>query len=157
MPRPIPIRSLPGVKRDGTRLEGGAYIDANWCRWQRGLPRKMGGFYSTVRDLPERVYGMNSFAANASHYFVLGSATQLQQRIINGMGSVIGASDRTPAGLLPDPSNIWTFDYIFDVHENDTVVVAHAAPNMDLSSTTDTDIFYGVVTDSGILVTSGQD
>ena len=41
---PLPIKCLPGIKRDGTQLEGNFYIDGKWMRFQRGLPRKMGGY-----------------------------------------------------------------------------------------------------------------
>ena len=39
----VQIRSLPGIKRDGTRFDGEFYPDGQWVRFQRGLPRKMGG------------------------------------------------------------------------------------------------------------------
>ena len=39
----VQIRSGPGIKRDGTKFEGDSYVDGQWVRWQRGLPRKMGG------------------------------------------------------------------------------------------------------------------
>lgn len=151
------LRSLPGVKRDGTRFEGDYYVDALWCRFQRGLPRKMGGYRSIAQDLPERVYGLSSFSADERQYVHLGSANQLNQRVFNNLGVLVSSHDRTPAGLVPSSSNIWQFDQIFDVDVDDTVLVAHAAQNMDLANQTDADIFYGVVTDSGILLTSGQD
>ena len=34
------LRSDPGIKRDGTKLEGNNYVDGQWVRFQRGLPRK---------------------------------------------------------------------------------------------------------------------
>lgn len=155
--RIIKVRSVAGIKRDGTRLDGDNYVDGQWCRFQRGLPRKIGGYQSVVQDLPELVYGLSSFNSDGSAYVHLGSESQMQQRVLNGMGALTGSNDRTPAGLVADPANVWSTDFIFDVNEQDTVLVAHAAPNMDISSTQDADIFYGVVTDAGVLVTSGQD
>lgn len=153
---PIRLRSRPGVKRDGTRLEGDHYIDAQWCRWQRGLVRKMGGYTSVVRDLPERVYGMHSFSANGLNYLHFGSSSQLQQRILNSMGSAVGSNDRTPPALVSDPDNVWTMDVFFDVNLGN-LLVAHAAPNMTLSSQTDRAIFSGGVIAAGTLATSSQD
>ena len=151
------IRSLPGIKRDGTRLEGDHYIDGQWCRFQRGLPRKMGGYLSISQNLPEKVYGIHSFSANARQYIHLGSESELNQRVVNNSGAVTGENDRTPAGLVASANNIWQFDALFEVNAGGTVLVAHAAPNMDIDQTTDFDIFSGLITDSAILTTSGQD
>lgn len=153
---PVKIRSLPGVKRDGTRLEGDRYIDAQWCRFQRGLPRKMGGYLGVSPNLSQRVYGLHSFSANGQQYVHLGSESQLQQRIVNNLGVVTGSNDRTPAGLVASANNIWSMDVFFDVNLGN-LLIAHAAPNMDISSTTNTDIFQGGVTAAGALAVSGQD
>ena len=40
----IPLASAPGIQRDGTFLASTAHTDGQWCRWQRGLPRKIGGY-----------------------------------------------------------------------------------------------------------------
>ena len=37
----VQIKSLPGIKRDGTKFEGDQYVDGQWVRFQRGLPRKI--------------------------------------------------------------------------------------------------------------------
>lgn len=154
---PMKLRSLPGVKRDGTRLEGNHYIDAQWCRWQRGLPRKMGGYRSVSQNLPELVYGMSSFSANANQYVHLGSAEQLVQRVISALGVQIDAHDRTPAGLVPSAQNIWQMDQIYDTNAGTTVLVAHAAPNMDISSQATRGVFFGDVTGPAILTPTGMD
>jgi len=33
-----------GIKRDGTKFESREYTDGVWCRFQRGMPVKMGGY-----------------------------------------------------------------------------------------------------------------
>lgn len=153
----VKIRSKPGVKRDGTRLDGDYYIDAQWNRFQRGLARKMGGYVSRVRNLPQLVYGLHSFSANGNQYFHFGSESQLQQRILNSMGVQIGENDRTPAGLVSDVANIWQMDAIFDTPTDATVLVAHAAPNMDISSQTNGKAFFGDITGAAILTDTTQD
>jgi hypothetical protein len=45
------IMSLPGIKRDGTVLDGDNYSDGQWCRFQRGRPKKMGGFVRVSNQL----------------------------------------------------------------------------------------------------------
>ena len=41
---PVNVKSDPGIKRDGTKFEGNFYVDGQWVRFQRGLPRKIGGY-----------------------------------------------------------------------------------------------------------------
>ena len=31
----------PGIKRDGTTFESREYSDGVWCRFQRGVPKKL--------------------------------------------------------------------------------------------------------------------
>jgi hypothetical protein len=38
------LRVDPGIKRDGTNFETREYTDGVWCRFQRAIPKKMGGY-----------------------------------------------------------------------------------------------------------------
>ena len=49
----IVLKSLAGIKRDGTRYDGDFYIDGQWVRFQRGLPRKILGYRSINKYLTE--------------------------------------------------------------------------------------------------------
>ena len=79
----VQIMSKPGIKRDGTKFEGDQYVDGQWVRFQRGLPRKIGGYrsinkflrglprlasapYTTPATTPCRSAGFNP-AAHAAH------------------------------------------------------------------------------------------
>lgn len=147
------LKSTPGVQRDGTRLASNYYIDSRWCRFQRGLPRKMGGYQSVTNQLDELVYGMNSFSLNALQYQHLGSASLLGQRRINNSGAQTGFSDRTPGGgFVASADNVWQFDAIYEVGLGDTALVAVAAPNLDISSDTARPVFYGLLSGGGALV-----
>jgi len=42
------IDTLPGVQRDGTVFDMNFYTDARWVRFQRGRPRKVGGYRAIV-------------------------------------------------------------------------------------------------------------
>ncbi len=55
------LKSTPGIKRDGTKFEGDSYTDGQWVRFQRGLPRKMGGYKTTQKFLQEISRGFSTF------------------------------------------------------------------------------------------------
>ena len=38
------LDTQPGVQRDGTVFDKAFYIDGQWVRFQRGRPRKIGGY-----------------------------------------------------------------------------------------------------------------
>lgn len=156
---PVRIRSDPGVKRDGTRLEGDNYIDAQWTRFNRGLPRKIAGYQSIVSSLTEKAYGMNSYSQNNVQYVAVGSASMLQQVQVSSAGTFSGINDRTPAALTSDANNLWQFDVFNNsASATATVLVAHAAPNLaDISSSTETPIWYGAITGGTALVTTTMD
>lgn len=154
--KPIKVRSEPGIKRDGTRYEGRGYIDGQWVRFQRGLPRKMGGYQSISSAIPEIARGINSYSGNGSQYVVIGGASSLSQAQIQN-GSLTALVDRVPAGLAVSSDNLWQFDYLFDTVATTTQLCAHAAPNLIIDSTVDEEIWVGDVFDVAILVDSGMD
>lgn len=159
MQKPVSIRSQPGVKRDGTQFEGDFYVDAQWCRWNRGLPRKIAGYTSITSGLLEKIYGINSYSQDNLQYIALGSESMLQQAQVNSAGVFSALNNRTPAGLISDPNNLWQFDVFNNaVSSTDTILVAHAAPNLaDISSMTETDIWYGAITGAGALIATAMD
>lgn len=159
---PVRIYSKPGVKRDGTLLEGDNHVDAMWCRWQRGLPRKIGGYRRLTNLLDGIGRGMNVFDQNNETYTHIGSASVLQQMLVDPNGVVSSMSDRTPAGFAADPLNIWQFDNAYDTGNTSLAILAHAAPNAtDISNDTAADVYFGDATGTSALtatsftVTSG--
>lgn len=156
---PIVIRSQPGIKRDGTQFEGDFYTDGQWCRFSRGLPRKIGGYRGVSSAFQERVYGMSSYSMDNVQYVHAGSASFLRQAQIDSAGILIGLHDRTPAGFSIDTSNAWQLDVMNNsVSSTDTILVAHAAPNLDdISSSDERPIYYGDITATTALTASGQD
>jgi hypothetical protein len=159
METPVVIASDPGIKRDGTQFEGKNYIDGLWCRFNRGLPRKMGGYRGITSTLTELVYGLSSYSQNGVQYVHVGSQSMVQQIQVDSAGVFIAQHDRTPVAFVLDANNLWQFDVMNNsVSATDTILVAHAAPNLDdISSDTETDIYYGGVTDSGVLTVTALD
>lgn len=111
---PYIIKSLPGIKRDGTRFENGFYVDGQWCRFQRGLPRKMGGYRTIAIDMPEISRGLNSYNEDARVHLMSGSKSYLYQYELNTAGVVVATFDRTPSGFVANDKHLWTFDTQYD-------------------------------------------
>lgn len=149
---PVKIRSQPGIKRDGTQLEGENYIDGQWCRFQRGRPRKMGGYQSVSETVPEFARGMESFSADGQRFLHIGGESQVTQYVISSNGTLSAQNDRTPAGFVSEPDHLWQFDHFYDGVTFTTDIIAHPGRNLtNIDSTAETDIFIGSAIDSAIL------
>lgn len=70
--------SLPaGIKRDGTIFETNEYSDGVWCRFQRGQPKKMGG-YRQIFNTHVGIYrGMIAQPNNGVNYIFTGNYEEL--------------------------------------------------------------------------------
>ena len=138
---PTRIISDPGVKRDGTLLEGSNYVDAQWCRFQRGLPRKMGGYRVLNKYLDSIPRALHDFTQNQTTYIHTGSATKLGQFSIDSSGSASVVSDRTPAITASD-DNTWQLDALFE--SGNTQIIAQVAPNLsDIANATGGELYSG--------------
>ena len=68
----------PGIKRDGTVFESREFSDGEWCRFQRGTPRKMGGYrelFATFTGIPR---GMIANSFNGVNYVFVGNEYGLE-------------------------------------------------------------------------------
>ena len=94
----VRIASAPGIKRDGTKFEGDNYVDGRWVRFQRGLPRKMGGYRAINKYLQGLVRSLYVYTQNQLTYVHAGSA-DLVERFYN-RGFEAGRAGRS-RGLCP--------------------------------------------------------
>jgi hypothetical protein len=127
----VQIRSAPGIKRDGTKFEGDQYVDGQWVRFQRGLPRKMGGYRSInkfLRDLPR---ALHEYTQDLLTYIHAGSASRVERFYIDGGYNTSVITDRTPtSGLTANDGNMWQFTTSYDT-TNGNQIVAQVAPNLN--------------------------
>jgi hypothetical protein len=68
----------PGIKRDGTVFESRDFSDGEWCRFQRGTPRKIGGYrelFATLTGIPR---GMIANSFNGVNYVFVGNQYGLE-------------------------------------------------------------------------------
>jgi hypothetical protein len=98
--KPIVLRSKPGIKRDGTKYDGDFYVDGQWVRFQRGLPRKIGGYRSISKYLTEISRGFTSFTQQLLQYCHSGSATRLERFTVDASKNSSVVSNRTPVAAV---------------------------------------------------------
>lgn len=110
--------SIPaGIKRDGTIFETSEYNDGVWCRFQRGVPKKMGG-YRQVFNTHVGIYrGLIAQPNNGVNYIFAGNYETL---------SVFNTNTSYALGSGPYQANILLGTTFAKVKSNTTtdIVVA---------------------------------
>lgn len=133
----------PGFSRDGTLLDSAAYRDGQWVRFQRGRPRKMGGYKEVTSNLSSIVRGSYIFARSGL-VFMYGFGNN-----ISSIGTITdavstGVASETVLPTLP-AGDLYTYQVttMFDATGGGTQkIIAHPAANIDdISAATDTNIF----------------
>jgi len=149
----VPIRSAPGIKRDGTKFEGDQYINGQWVRFQRGLPRKMGGYRAINKFLVGLARTMNEYTQDRLTYVHLGSASRIERFFIDSSLNTSIITDRTPtSGFTADVNNLWQFSTSYDT-TNGNQLVAQVAPNLDcICNSLGGELFTGDLLGTGALV-----
>lgn len=130
----IPIKSAPGIKRDGTMLEGDAYVAGQWCRFERNLPRKIAGYRSINKYLSEVSRALMTYTQDSLTYVHSGSANLVERFTIDGLFNTSIITDRTPAsGFTADDRNLWQFDVAAELVGGayNNLIVAQVAPNLE--------------------------
>lgn len=152
------FKCQPGIQRDGTDFSKQTYTDGQWCRWYRGLPKKMGGYSNITNavnlNIPRGVFVLPNYP-NFNVY--VGDSDSLYYIPIDSNGNTVGnIVNRTPAMFQSDINNRWTFDVMFSTVDNGSVLIAHAAPNLaGIDSMTECPIWYGEVSSNTSLQPTG--
>lgn len=127
------LDTKPGIQRDGTVFDKEFYNDGRWVRFQRGRPRKMGGYREIVNDLagPSRGIYLNP-QQNFNNVFS-GYSGGLQLLPISNVGTGSGITDMTLSNFTANADNLWQFDTFFDVSgSGDNLLLAHPGQNLTL-------------------------
>jgi len=127
------LDTKPGIQRDGTVFDKEFYNDGRWVRFQRGRPRKMGGYREIVNDLagPSRGIYLNP-QQNFNNVFS-GYSGGLQLLPISNVGTGSGITDMTLSNFTANADNLWQFDTFFDVSgSGDNLLLAHPGQNLAL-------------------------
>lgn len=138
----VQIKSLPGIKRDGTKFEGDQYVDGQWVRFQRGLPRKMGGYRSINKYLRAVSRTLLEYTQDQLTYIHAGSANAVERFYIDGSYNTSVIYQRTPtSGFTQSDANLWQFDVAYDL-TNGNQIVAQVAPNLNCICNSDGGALY---------------
>ena len=140
----VQIRSQPGIKRDGTKFEGDNYVDGQWMRFQRGLPRKIGGYRAINKYLREISRAMSEFTQNSFTYVHSGSANLVERFYIDTGFNTSIITNRTPTTLAGDADNMWQFDSIASPALGGMQLLAQVAPNLEcICNSLGGELFFG--------------
>ena len=89
----------PGIKRDGTVFQNDQYTDGVWCRFQRGDPKKIGGYKAIFSSLTGIYRGLVAQPYNGVNYIFAGNYEVLNVFTTNiDFGS---GSGPYPVNVLP--------------------------------------------------------
>ena len=136
----------PGIQRDGTVFDAPCFVDGRWVRFQRGRPRKIGGYDAIFLNASGISRGMAMTAVNGFNYVVSGYSDGLEQWITGtsgGLGS--GPYTYSLSNFTANANNLWQFDIAYDSTGNNTNnLVAHPGQNLSfITSTVETPVLYG--------------
>ena len=146
------LDTKPGIQRDGTIFDKQFYNDGQWVRFQRGRPRKMGGYrqISDQLDGPSRGIWVTPQDGFTKIYSGYSDGLQAISVDNNGIGS--GVSNYTLNNFTASPDNLWQFDGFYDVGgAGVATIVAH--PGQDLTqidSTVNTPVLIGSIAGSSL-------
>ena len=146
------LDTKPGIQRDGTVFDKDYYNDGRWVRFQRGRPRKIGGYRQITAGLsgPSRGIYVNP-QQNFNNVFS-GHSQGLQVVPIDNNGVGSGITDMTLSNFTASDNNLWQFDTFYDVSgSGDNLLLAHPGQNLTLvDNNTNTSVLGGDITGTSL-------
>ena len=94
------IDTTAGIQRDGTVFDVNVYTDGKWVRFQRGRPRKIGGYRSIVTDATGYSRGIYVNSVDGINQVFNGYNNGLEVVNINNDGIGSGINQFTFTGLV---------------------------------------------------------
>lgn len=141
----ISLSIKPGIQRDGTLFDAPNYVDGYWVRFQRGRPRKVGGYNAIFLNASEISRGMVMQSQQGLNYVYSGSANYLQQwQTANTDGVGSGPVNISMSNFTASANNLWQFDVGYNSSVSGLQVVAHPGQNLQyIDSTVNTPVLSG--------------
>ena len=137
-----------GIQRDGTIFDMSFYTDGRWVRFQRGRPRKIGGYRQITDRLAGPSRGLYLNPQPNFNYVYNGYSAGLQVLPITNNGTGSGVAEFTLSNFTVSDNNLWQFDSFFDTTGAGTEqLVTHPGQNLsDIANTIDTPVLIGNIT-----------
>jgi hypothetical protein len=146
------LDTKPGIQRDGTTLDADAYADGRWVRFQRGRPRKVGGYRQITANLSGPSRGVYVNPQQSFNNVFSGHSQGLQLLPISNTGIGAGITDMTLSGFTSNDNNVWQFDTFFDgTGSGNNLLLAHPGQNLTLiDNNTNTPVLGGNITGTSL-------
>jgi len=139
------LDTKPGVQRDGTVFDKDFYVDGRWMRFQRGRPRKIGGYAAISDQLTGPSRGVWVNPSNGFNQIFSGYNNGLQSLSVDNNGVGAGITNYTLNNFTASNLNLWQFDGFYDVGSGGVgSILAHPGKNLaQIDSTADTPVLIG--------------
>ena len=109
------LDTKPGIQRDGTVFDKEFYNSGRWVRFQRGRPRKVGGYRQITDTLAGPSRGVYLVPQGSFNNLYSGYNNGLQLIPVDNNGLGAGIQDFTLSDFTPSDLNVWQFDTFTDV------------------------------------------
>lgn len=90
----------PGVQRDGTFFDKNLYVDGRWVRFQRGRPRKIGGYRSMTNEVHGLSRGVYVNSEDGFNRIFSGYSAGLETFVVDNNGIGAGLTPFTFGGSI---------------------------------------------------------
>jgi hypothetical protein len=127
------LDTKPGIQRDGTVFDKDFYNDGRWVRFQRGRPRKIGGYRQITAGLSGPSRGIYVNPQQSFNNVFSGHSQGLQVVPIDNNGVGSGITDMTLSNFTASDNNLWQFDAFYDVSgSGNNLLLAHPGQSLTL-------------------------
>lgn len=145
------LGTQPGIQRDGTTLDQNFYQDGQWVRFQRGRPKKIGGYREVSPDIDNPPRGLFVYSKNNNNYIYIFTKDKVQVLQVdnNAVGNAL--FDITPSTHVSNDDYQWQTASVYDATGGGaSVLVAHAASNLnDIANEVETNVYTGTIGATG--------
>ena len=134
-----------GVQRDGTVFDMNFYTAGKWVRFQRGRPRKVGGYAVMSDQLSGPSRGVWVNPNNGFNQIFSGYNNGLQALSVDNNGAGAGVTNYTLNNFTASNLNLWQFDGFYDVGGSGVgSILAHPGQNLgQIDAITNTPVLIG--------------
>jgi len=108
------INSKPGYSRDGTALDSQTFLEGQWTRFQRGRPKKIGGWKEISSNLPDIMRGANVGSRDGLDYLYGFAKNKAWVSVTTPQVSTSVAVGQALAGLADEDAYTFQSDFIYD-------------------------------------------